>query len=124
MLPEPYKRFLYIPEARDDFIWTAVGTPRGLFALWLAVINLAAFLVFGLDKWKAGRREKRPSTRRVPERTLFLLAALGGSAGALLGMRVWRHKTLRRSFRFGIPAILALQIAAAVGFRLWWSALR
>ena len=53
---------------------------------------------------------------RSPEATLLLLAALGGSIGALLAMRVFRHKTLHRKFRYGVPAILLVQIAAAVFF--------
>ena len=48
---------------------------------------------------------------------ILTIAILGGSVGALLGMRVWRHKTLHRTFRFGIPAILALQILLPLG--LW-----
>ena len=83
----------------------------------LLVINLVTFLVFGLDKWKAKRKEKRESVRRVPERTLFLLSAIGGSVGALLGMRVFHHKTLHRSFRIGVPVILILQIIVPLG--LW-----
>jgi len=91
----------------------------GLLAIWLVAINLVTFLVFGLDKWKAKRKVKKESVRRVPEKTLFLLAILGGSVGALLGMKVWHHKTLHRSFRFGIPAILILQIVLPVGVWLW-----
>ena len=72
---------------------------------WGLACSAAAFAVCGWDK-----RCARRGARRVPERTLFLLALLGGSAGALLGMKVWRHKTLHRSFRVGIPLILALQI--------------
>ena len=90
-----------------------IGSPQGLLTGWLVLINLAAFLAFGLDKWKAKRKEKKPSVRRVPERTLFLLALLGGSAGALLGMRAFHHKTLHRAFRYGIPAILALHLLLA-----------
>ena len=79
--------------------------------LYLLAINLLAFLIYGLDKWKA-KREKW----RVPEKTLFLLALLGGSVGALAGMRAFHHKTRKWYFRFGIPAILSLQIAAAALF--------
>lgn len=118
------RRAVYLPEERSDFIWAVVGSPWDLLALWLVIINLAAFLVFGLDKWKAGRKERHPSTRRVRERTLFLLAALGGSAGALLGMKIWRHKTLHRSFRLGIPAILAAQILIPLGLWIWWNVIR
>lgn len=78
------------------------------FYLYLLAINLIAFLVFGWDKLMA-KLEKR----RVPERTLFLLAGLLGSVGAWLGMQVFRHKTKHTSFVVGIPAILAAQMAAA-----------
>lgn len=113
-----------MPEAHNDFVWTVVGSPWGLLAVWLAVINLVTFLVFGWDKWKAKYKEKHAAARRVPERTLFLLALLGGSAGALLGMRVWHHKTLHRSFRIGIPAILLLQAAALAGLYLYGAVTR
>ncbi len=106
----------YAPEARSDLIWALVISPKELLLCWLALINLAAFLAFGLDKRRARRKEARPSVRRVPERTLFLLAALGGSAGALLGMRFFHHKTRHRSFRWGLPALLLLQLALAGAF--------
>lgn len=104
----PKKAFL--PEAHNDFIWAVLGSPWGLAAVWLVIINLITFLMFGLDKLLAKRKAAHPDVRRVPERTLFLLAALGGSIGALAGMRVFHHKTLHRSFRWGIPAILLLQL--------------
>jgi len=78
------------------------------FYLYLLAVNLAAFLVFGWDKLMA-KLEKR----RIPERTLFLLAGVGGSVGAWLGMQIFRHKTKHTSFVVGIPAILVLQMAAA-----------
>lgn len=81
-----------------------------VFVLYLAAINLITFFVYGADK----RRARIPGARRVPEKTLFALALLLGSAGALLGMRVFHHKTRHWYFRFGIPAILLCQIAAAV----------
>lgn len=102
--------YMYLPEAQTDFIWTAVGAGGGSIALWMALMSLITFFVFGLDKLKAKQREKNAAVRRIPERTLFLLAAAGGSIGALLGMRVWRHKTRHNSFRYGIPAILAAQL--------------
>ena len=109
----------YLPQEQNDFVWAVIGSPWGLLAIWLVAINLVTFLVFGLDKWKAKRKVKKESVRRVPEKTLFLLAILGGSVGALLGMKVWHHKTLHRSFRIGIPAILILQIVLPVGLWLW-----
>ena len=113
------EKMMYLPTEKGDFLWAFVGNPWTLLVLWLIVINLAAFLVFGLDKWKAKRKVKKESVRRVPEKTLFLLAALGGSVGALIGMRVWHHKTLHKSFRFGIPAILTLQILIPLGIWIY-----
>ena len=78
--------------------------------VYLTAINLLTFCVYGDDK----RRAKIPGARRVPEKTLFALALLLGSPGALLGMQVFRHKTRHWYFRFGIPAILLAQAAAAV----------
>lgn len=77
--------------------------------VWLAVINLLTFLVYGADK-----RRARRGKWRVPEKTLFLLPLLGGSIGALLGMRVFHHKTKHWYFVWGIPTILLAQIALAV----------
>ena len=77
--------------------------------VWLAVINLLTYIVYGADK-----RRARKGKWRVPEKTLFLLPLLGGSIGALLGMRVFHHKTKHWYFVWGIPAILLAQIALAV----------
>ena len=78
--------------------WALVG--------YLALVNLIAFTVYGADK-----RRARKDRRRVPEKTLFLLAIIGGSLGAFLGMRLFHHKTRHWYFVWGIPAIMALQIA-------------
>ena len=80
------------------------------FFVYLAAVNFITFFVYGADK----RRARIPGARRVPEKALFALALLLGSAGALLGMRVFHHKTRHWYFRFGIPAILLVQSAAAV----------
>ena len=84
------------------------------FAAYIAAVNFITFFVYGADK----RRARIPGARRVPEKTLFALALLLGSAGALLGMRVFHHKTRHWYFRFGIPAILLMQSAAAAFFYL------
>ena len=75
---------------------------------YLLGINLLTFFVYGIDKWKA-RRDKW----RVPEATLLMLAALGGSVGALLGMFVFHHKTKHKKFLIGVPLILLAQLALA-----------
>lgn len=74
--------------------------------IYLAVINIVTFFVYGIDKWRAQR-----SKWRIEESTLLWLAALGGSIGALLGMKAWHHKTLHKKFKYGVPAILIAQIA-------------
>ena len=114
---------MYLPEAQKDVIWTTVGSPWALVAIWFFLMGIVTFFVFGLDKLKAKRREKGANNRRIPERTLFLLSAVGGSVGALLGMRVWRHKTLHKSFRFGIPAILLVQLLL-LGGAYWYFVIR
>lgn len=118
------QKALYLPDAHNGFVWFIVGSPWGLLAVWLVVINLVTFFVFGIDKWKAKRKVTHEATRRVPEKTLFLLSVLGGSVGALLGMRVWHHKTLHRTFRIGIPLILILQIVIPAGLYLYWNVIR
>ena len=75
----------------------------------LAAVNVITFAVYGADK-----RRARKGRRRVPEKTLFLLALAGGSVGALAGMYAFRHKTRHWYFVWGIPAILAAQLALAV----------
>ena len=75
--------------------------------LWLALINLVGFALMGIDKWKARR-----GAWRIPEKTLFLTALLGGTVGAIAGMRCFRHKTRHGQFRYGLPVLLMLQLAA------------
>ena len=74
---------------------------------YLLAVNLAAFALFGADK-----RRARTHAWRVPERTLFLLALLGGGLGAVCGMCVFHHKTKHRHFLWGLPAIFLAQCAA------------
>lgn len=118
------EKALFLPEEHNDFVWVVIGSPWGLLACWLVFINVLTFLAFGLDKWKAKRKEKNESVRRVPEKTLLLLSALGGSVGALLAMRAFHHKTLHRAFRVGVPLILALQILIPFGLWLYFNVIR
>lgn len=84
-----------------------------ILLIYLAAVNVLAFAVFGLDKRKAIKNKTR-----VPEKTLFLLAGIGGSMGALIAMEVFRHKTKHLSFVIGIPLILIAQILLAAG--IWY----
>ena len=79
------------------------------FLLYLLLINAAAFVLMLVDKQKA-----KKNRWRIPERTLILSAAFGGSIGSLMGMYTFRHKTKHLKFTLGVPAILIAQIALAV----------
>ena len=73
---------------------------------YLIVINIVTFLVYGIDKWKA-----KQGSWRISEATLLILAVIGGSIGALLGMKIWHHKTMHKKLKYGLPLILLVQIA-------------
>ena len=77
-----------------------------IIIIYLLVINIATFFTYGIDKWKA-----KKSKWRIREVSLLTLAVLGGSIGAWLGMKVWHHKTMHKKFKYGVPAILILQLA-------------
>ena len=79
-----------------------------LLACYLAAVSLFLFVLMGIDK-----RRARTGGRRVPERTLFLLALLGGALGGAAGMLAFRHKTKHASFMMGMPLILVLNLALA-----------
>lgn len=77
--------------------------------IYLAVINVVAFILYGVDKRRAERNEWR-----ISEATLMTVAVIGGSLGAWLGMYVFHHKTRHKKFYIGIPLILLAQIVLAV----------
>lgn len=85
----------------------AVNT--NIMLCYLAFINILGFVLMGIDKQKARRKKWR-----IPEKTLFLTAIVGGSIGSILGMQVFRHKTRHTSFVVGMPCILIVQIFLAV----------
>lgn len=72
-------------------------------------INLIGFALMGIDKYKAKKR-----AFRIPEATLFIVAIIGGSIGSILGMYTFHHKTRHRSFVYGMPFILIVQIALVI----------
>ena len=83
-----------------------------LLICWLILINLALFILMGEDKAAAKRNR-----RRIPESTLLGMAVIGGGAGGLLGMLLFRHKTHKPAFFICIPAIVLVE--AAVGYWLF-----
>lgn len=76
-----------------------------LIAIYLVAINLFAYILYGIDKYKS-----KKSKWRIPEKTLITIALLGGSVGALLAMKMFRHKTKHKKFTIGVPLILIAQI--------------
>ena len=76
---------------------------------YLLAINIATFLLYGIDKYKAKKNQ-----RRISEATLLTMAAIGGSIGAWAGMQLWHHKTMHKKFKYGIPLIIIMQVALAV----------
>lgn len=78
---------------------------NNLFIVYLCVINLFTFAIYGIDKWKA-----KHNKWRIREATLLGLAVIGGSIGAFAGMYVFRHKTRHRYFVVGIPVIFIIQV--------------
>ena len=86
-----------------------------ILLIWVLAWTLIAFALMGVDKWKA-----KHDSWRIPEKTLFLSAILGGTVGGLAGMYLFRHKTKHLSFTVGMPLILAVQVILVLflAFRL------
>ena len=76
---------------------------------YLLAVNIATFFLYGIDKYKA-----RKGRWRISEATLLMMAVIGGSIGAWVGMRIWHHKTMHKKFKYGIPIIIIMQVALAV----------
>jgi uncharacterized membrane protein YsdA (DUF1294 family) len=74
---------------------------------------MITFFMYGIDKWKAKR-----SRWRIPESTLLVMAVIGGSIGAWLGMKVWHHKTMHKKFKYGVPTILLIHVLI-VGYAIF-----
>lgn len=103
----PYRLFLAV-----GLLFTALGTlvaHWGLNSSWfwsyLAAINLVTLCLYGFDK-----RQASDGKLRVPERVLHLHALIGGTPGALVAQRLFRHKTVKGSFRAWFWGLLVLQV--------------
>jgi uncharacterized membrane protein YsdA (DUF1294 family) len=84
-----------------------------LIAIYILVLNLIGYALMGIDKLRAKKRGFR-----IPEATLFVVAIIGGSIGTILGMIVFKHKTRKWYFTYGLPVILILQIALTIALFL------
>ena len=80
-----------------------------ILLVYLLIVNAIGFILMLTDKLKA-----KKNLWRIPEVTLFLVAAIGGSIGSILGMYTFRHKTKHVSFLLGMPLILAVQIVIVI----------
>ena len=80
-------------------------TSTNFLYIYAVIINVITFFVYGLDKSKAKARQWR-----IPEAQLIFLAVIGGSVGALAGMKVFHHKTRKPKFKIGVPVILIIQL--------------
>ena len=79
------------------------------FIIYILAINLIGFFIMWLDKHKA-----RKGSWRIPEKTLFIITAIGGGIGTTAGMFIFRHKTKKLNFLIGFPFITILEIILAI----------
>jgi uncharacterized membrane protein YsdA (DUF1294 family) len=91
-------------------------TSTYIIIIYLLLINIVSFFFMGLDKYKAMK-----NLWRTPEKTLFLLAILGGSLGSNIGMYIFHHKTKHKSFVIGMPTIFILHIIVVIFYIHKWS---
>ena len=83
--------------------------------IYLVAINIIGFLAMWIDKAKAKR-----GSWRIQEKTLFMITVLGGGIGTISGMYTFRHKTQKLAFTIGLPAILILEIATVIYFKVFF----
>ena len=91
-----------------------ITVPMIIIIGYLLTVNVFGFVLMFVDKKRAQNNQWR-----IKEATLFLSAAIGGSIGSMLGMKVFRHKTKHMSFLIGMPAIFIVQVVLVVGYIIY-----
>lgn len=91
-----------------------ITIPMLIIIGYLLIVNVIGFVLMLVDKKRAQNNQWR-----IKEATLFLSAAIGGSIGSMLGMKVFRHKTKHLSFLIGMPAIFIIQVGLVIGYFLY-----
>lgn len=80
-----------------------------ILCAYLLAVNIASFILYGIDKYKAKRGKWR-----ISEAMLLTMAVIGGSVGAWTGMKVWHHKTMHKKLTIGVPLVFVLQVALVI----------
>ncbi len=80
-----------------------------IIGIYLVIINVVTFVLYGIDKWKAIHNKWR-----IREATLLVTAGAGGSLGAFIAMRMFRHKTRKWYFKYTVPVMLAVHVAGMI----------
>ena len=91
-----------------------ITVPMLIIIGYLLIVNVIGFVLMLVDKKRAQNNQWR-----IKEATLFLSAAIGGSIGSMLGMKVFRHKTKHLSFLIGMPVIFIIQVGLVIGYFLY-----
>lgn len=91
-----------------------ITIPMLIIIGYLLIVNVIGFVLMLVDKKRAQNNQWR-----IKEATLLLSAAIGGSIGSMLGMKVFRHKTKHLSFLIGMPAIFIIQVGLVIGYFLY-----
>ena len=97
----------------QDLLIQEVFSMRNVI-IYFIIVNLLGFLVMFIDKQKA-----KKGSWRIPEKTLFIITALGGGIGTITGMYFFRHKTKKIAFVVGFPLITIIEIVTIVYFSIF-----
>ena len=92
-----------------------MNLPSKIIVLYLLLVNLIAFALYGIDKRRAIKHQFR-----IPEKTLLWMSRIGGGVGSWLGIKVFRHKTKHARFRIAVPLWTIIWIVALILAFVYW----